>query len=175
MTADAEVDPRTEPLQHADERTTLTGFLAWQRQTLELKCAGLTPDELALAAVPPSTLSLLGLVRHLADVEQYWFQQVLAGEDVPARFHSAADPDGDFDGAEPTAAGVAEGWQAWREAVDFADSFVASTPDLGFTGTDRRRGPISLRWLLVHMIEEYARHNGHADFLREQIDGSTGE
>jgi len=100
---------------------------------------------------------------------------VLAGEDVPARFHSAADPDGDFDGAEPTAAGVAEGWQAWREAVDFADSFVASTPDLGFTGTDRRRGPISLRWLLVHMIEEYARHNGHADFLREQIDGSTGE
>jgi len=175
MTLEPDTDPRTEPAPVADERATLTGFLAYQRQTLELKCAGLTPEELALPAVPPSALSLLGLIRHLANVEHHWFRCILAGEDVPARFDSADDPDHDFNGVEPTAAAVEEAWQAWRGAVDFADSVVASTSGLGVTGKHPRRGDVSLRWVLVHMVEEYARHNGHADFLREQIDGATGE
>lgn len=175
MTIDPYTDPRTEPLPRSDERTTLTDFLNWHRQTLELKCAGLSPEQLARRAVEPSAISLLGLVRHMADVEHYWFRELLAGQDVPPRFHSAADPDGDFEGAQGTAGAVEEAWRAWREAVDFSDAFVESAPDLDVTGNDRRRGTISLRWVMVHMIEEYARHNGHADFLRERIDGATGE
>jgi hypothetical protein len=156
-----------------DERTVLAGVLAAQRTTLETKCAGLGPA-LADRSVPPSTLSLLGLVRHLADVERRWFRQVLAGEDASARFSSDTDPDGDFDGAttDPAVAGAA--WAAWREEVAFAESLTAAAPDLEITGEDGWRGTVSLRWVLVHMIEEYARHNGHADLLRERIDGAVG-
>lgn len=175
MTIDPDADPRTEPLPRSDERATLSDFLNWHRQTLDLKCAGLSPEQLARRAVEPSAISLLGLVRHMADVEHYWFRELLAGQDVPPRFHSAADPDGDFEGAQGAAGAVEEAWRAWREAVDFSDAFVESAPDLDVTGNDRRRGTISLRWVMVHMIEEYARHNGHADFLRERIDGATGE
>ena len=175
MSTDTAADPRIEPAPRTDERTTLSEFLRWQRQTLELKCAGLAPEDLARRAVEPSAISLLGLVRHMADVEHYWFREMLAGQDVPPRFHSAADPDGDFNGAQGTAGAVEEAWQAWREAVDFAESFVGNAADLDVTGDGQQRGAVSLRWVLVHMIEEYARHNGHADFLRERIDGATGE
>lgn len=175
MTANPVTDPRPEPAPTADERTTLTGFLTWHRKTLELKCAGLSPADLARAAVPPSTLSLLGLVRHLAYVEHHWFRGMLAGDRVPAPFDSDEDPDHEFNGVKPTAEAVGEAWAAWRTAVDFADAFVAAAPDLDVTGKHHRRGDVSLRWVLVHMIEEYARHNGHADLLREQIDGATGE
>jgi uncharacterized damage-inducible protein DinB len=122
-------------------------------------------------------MSLLGLVRHLADVERAWFRSFMAGQDAPSRFSSREDPDGDFDGARPDEAVVAEAWQAWREEIAFADSFVVAAPALELLGKkeDAWRGKMSLRWVLNHMIEEYARHNGHADLLRERIDGAVGQ
>ncbi|WP_411107835.1 DinB family protein [Streptomyces sp. c-19] len=159
-----------------DERRMLAGFLADQRATLVLRCAGLEgAADLARRSVEPSTLSLLGLVRHLADVERRWFRQVLAGQDdAGPLWSSAADPDGDFDGAASDPATADAAWEAWRAAVDFAERFTAEAPDLDVSGHDAWRGTVSLRWVLIHMIEEYARHNGHADLLRERIDGRRG-
>lgn len=158
-----------------DERVMLADVLGAQRATLELKCAGLEAGALSLRSVEPSTLSLLGLVRHLADMERRWFRQVLAGQEVPALFSSQADPDGDFDGAVSGPEAVAAAWEAWREEVAFAESFTAAAPDLDVEAEDAAwRGKVSLRWVLIHMIEEYARHNGHADLLRERIDGAIG-
>jgi uncharacterized damage-inducible protein DinB len=162
------------PLLRGDERATLVGFLHQQRETLERKCAGLDAAALARRSVEPSTLSLLGLVRHLADVERGWFREVLAGEDASPHFSSDADRDADFDGAAPDEALVVEAWRAWREEAAFAERLVAEVTDLDVTGYDPRRGPVSVRWVLLHMIEEYARHNGHADLLRERIDGAVG-
>ncbi|HUW55423.1 MAG TPA: DinB family protein [Planctomycetota bacterium] len=156
-----------------DERRMLTDVLGAQRVTLKLKCSGLGP-ELALRSVGPSTLSLIGLVRHLADVERRWFRQVLAGEYAPARFSDATDPDGDFEGAEPRTEAIEAAWTAWRAEVTFAERFTTKAPDLDVEGKDTWRGAVSLRWVLIHMIEEYARHNGHADLLRERIDGAIG-
>ncbi|MEU7599559.1 DinB family protein [Streptomyces sp. NPDC040724] len=156
-----------------DERRMLVSFLADHRATLELKCSGLG-EELARRAVEPSTLSLLGLVRHLADVERRWFRKVLAGQDAPPLYSSAAEPDGDFDGAEAHPAAVEEAWEAWRHEVAFAERFVAEAPGLDVEAVDAWRGNVSLRWVLIHMVEEYARHNGHADLLRERIDGAVG-
>ncbi|MGW6646821.1 Mini-circle protein [Streptomyces sp. A244] len=156
-----------------DERRMLVDVLHAQRATLRLKCSGLGP-ELALRSVAPSTLSLLGLVRHLADVERRWFRRVLAGQDAPALFSSTADPDEDFHGAAGDPTGVAAAWEAWRAEVAFAERFVTEAPDLDVEGDDSWRGTVSLRWVLIHMIEEYARHNGHADLLRERIDGAIG-
>ncbi|WP_372349904.1 DinB family protein [Streptomyces sp. KL116D] len=157
-----------------DERRMLAAFLTAQRTTLELKCAGVEA-ELATRSVTPSTLSLLGLVRHLTDVERRWFRQVLAGQDAPALYSAPDDPDGDFDGArDADPAAVAAAWSAWRAECAFADRFLAEAPDLDVEGTDSWRGTVSLRWVVIHMIEEYARHNGHADLLRERIDGAIG-
>ncbi|UQW99808.1 DinB family protein [Streptomyces sp. RerS4] len=156
-----------------DERPLLAAVLAAQRRTLELKCAGLG-SELSRRSVEPSTLSLLGLVRHLADVERRWFRSVMAGQDAPPRFSSAAAPDGDFEGAGDGPEAVAEAWEAWRDEVAFAERFAAEAPDLDVEGDDGWRGTVSLRWVLIHMVEEYARHNGHADLLRERIDGAVG-
>jgi len=153
------------------EREILVGYLRDRRLTLELKCAGLDAEQMARRSVEPSNLSLLGLVRHLADVERGWFRKRLAGQDAPPHFLSKADPNGDFDGAVPDAEIVAQAWEAWRTEVAFADQFVADAPDLALVGKD---GDV-LREVLVHMIEEYARHNGHADFLRERIDGRVGQ
>ena len=173
-----ERDPRAGPPTAGSERDTLTGFLGWHRGTLELKCTGLDAAALARRSVEPSPLSLLGLVRHLADVERVWFRRIMAGQDAPYRFSSPEDRDGDFDNAAPNPALVAEAWQAWREEIAFADQFVAAAPDLDLAAkrvTSDGRDPMSLRWVLNHMIEEYARHNGHADLLRERIDGAVGE
>ena len=177
MFIEPEHDPRTEPPSAGSERDTLTGFLGWHRGTLELKCSGLDAAALARRAVEPSSLSLLGLVRHMADVERGWFRRLMAGQDAPPRYYSPEDPDGDFDNVRPDPAMVAEAWQAWREEVAFADQFVAAAPDLELVGKreDKWRGAMSLRWVLNHMIEEYARHNGHADLLRERIDGAVGQ
>ncbi len=177
MFNDVDTDPREDPPTRGDERDTLAGFLRWQRETLEVKCSGLDATDLARRSVEPSTLSLLGLVRHLSDVERGWFRRVMACEDAPSHFSSEADPDGDFDGAAPDEALVAEAWDIWRVEVAFAERFVAAAPDLDITGKipDPQRGPMSLRWVLVHMIEEYARHLGHADLLRERIDGAVGQ
>ena len=172
---DAADDPREGGPTLGDERATLNEFLRCQRLTLELKCSGLDAADLARRSVEPSTMSLLGLVRHLAEVERGWFRRVMAGQDAPKLFCSDIDPDGDFDGAVPDADVVVQAWQAWRSEVAFADQFVAEAPDLGVVGQDHNHPPISLRELLVHMVEEYARHNGHADLLRERIDGRIGE
>ena len=168
-----EADPRVGAKAVGDERSMLVDFLNAQRATLRLKCAGLHA-ELATRSVEPSTLSLLGLVRHLADVERRWFRQVLAGEPVPPRFSSTCDPDGDFDGAVGESDVIAQAWAALHEEIAFADEFVANAPDLEVTGVDDWRGEVSLRWVLIHLVEEYARHNGHADLLRERIDGAVG-
>ncbi|WP_328991396.1 DinB family protein [Kribbella sp. NBC_01245] len=171
--AEAGSEARFEGRATGDERGVVIDFLAAQRKTLELKCAGLEV-ELAQRSVEPSTLSLIGLVRHLADVERRWFRRALAGEDAPALFSSEDQPDGDFDNAESDPASIAAAWQAWRDEVAFANQFVAESPHLDVEGSDSWRGTISLRWVLIHMIEEYARHNGHADLLRERIDGTIG-
>ncbi|MGW3990013.1 DinB family protein [Streptomyces sp. NPDC004830] len=156
-----------------DERRMLVDVLAAQRATLEIKCSGLA-TELAVRSVQPSALSLLGLIRHLADVERRWFRQVLAGQDAPPLFSCAADPDGDFDGATGDPQVIEAAWAAWRTEVAFAERFTDGAPHLDVAGEDDWRGTVSLRWVLLHMIEEYARHNGHADLLRERIDGSIG-
>jgi uncharacterized damage-inducible protein DinB len=155
------------------ELVVLSGILGAQRATLEAKCAGLG-IELAERSVPPSTLSLLGLVRHLADVERRWFRRALAGQDAPPLFYSDEAPDGDFDGAVGNAEVIAEAWSAWRAEVKFAEELTAAAPNLDVTGEDGWRGTVSLRWVLIHMVEEYARHNGHADLVRERIDGAVG-
>jgi uncharacterized damage-inducible protein DinB len=175
MFVDPDADPRADPPLRADERATLTAFLRWQRDTLELKCSGLDAADLARRSVHPSTLSLLGLVRHMAEVERSWFRRVMAGQEAPPYFYSDADLDGDFDGATPDPAVVAQAWEVWRAEVAFAERFVADAPNLEVTGNHRHRGPVSLRWVLVHMIEEYARHLGHADLLRQRIDGRVGQ
>jgi uncharacterized damage-inducible protein DinB len=164
--------PRTVPPLEADERATLTAFLDWQRATLALKCEGLTDDQLRERAVPPSSLSLLGIVRHMAEVERNWFRPVLGGEPMATIFA----PDMDWEAAfrDVATAGPAEAFRLWRAECDHARELVAAAPSLDVRGF-RRSGYVSLRWVLTHMIEEYARHNGHADLLRERLDGSTWE
>jgi uncharacterized damage-inducible protein DinB len=167
-------DPRQVGPSLVDERATLIEYLRCQRLTLEIKCSGLDADQLARRAVKPSTLSLLGLVRHMAEVERTWFRRRLAGQHAPAYFCSDTEPDADFDGALPDPQVIEEAWRLWRDEVGFADRFVAAAETLDVTAEVPRHGPISLREVLVHMIEEYARHNGHADLLRERIDGRVG-
>jgi len=174
MFTELDADPREAGTSLGDERATLVEFLRCQRLTLQLKCEGLDATQLAHRAVEPSTMSLLGLLRHMAEVERGWFRRRFAGQDVPKRYQSEAEPDGDFDGAVPDQAVVDEAWVAWRDEVGFSERFSLDT-DLGFVGQDGAGTPISLRELLVHMIEEYARHNGHADLLRERIDGRVGQ
>ena len=171
---DPESDPREGGTSLGDERATLIDYLRGQRLTLQLKCQGLDADQLARRSVEPSTLSLLGLVRHMAEVERKWFRQRFADQDVHNRYQSETEPDGDFDGAVADQAVVDEAWTAWRDEIAFAEQFARET-DLSFVGRDGAGEPISLRELLVHMIEEYARHNGHADLLRERIDGRVGQ
>jgi uncharacterized damage-inducible protein DinB len=167
MTQDDRIDPPYE----GGERAMLDAWLDFHRATLAMKCDGLSDAQLRERAVPPSTLSLLGLVRHMADVERNWFRRVLGGEDAPPLYWSDDDPDGDFDNVD--SADVAEGFAAWRSECERARQAAAAAPSLETTGL-RRGEPVSLRWILVHMIEEYARHNGHADLLRERIDGTVG-
>jgi uncharacterized damage-inducible protein DinB len=174
-----EEDPREEGGDVVEgERATLIKYLRVYRLTLELKCAGLDAAAMARRAVEPSNMSLLGLVRHLAGVEQYWFRDVMAGQDQPRVYRTAIDRDADFNGAVPDPDVVADAWATWRAEVAFAEKFVDAAPDLNVKGTytwGDDSGSISLRQVMVHMIEEYARHMGHADFLRERIDGRVGQ
>jgi hypothetical protein len=163
---------RATPPFEADERTTLTAFLDFQRATLAVKCDGLTGAQLKERAVPPSDLSLLGLVRHMAEVERNWFRPVLGGEPMATIFAPGMDWEASF--RDVATADVAEAFGLWQAECDHARALVAAAPSLDVTGF-RRSGYVSLRWVLTHMIEEYARHNGHADLLRERLDGSTGQ
>ena len=181
MFIDLEDDPREDRPRLGDERTTLAESLRWARLTLEMKCAGLDADAMARRSVEPSTMSLLGLVRHLAEGERATWRVLMCGQDVPPLFCTDDDPDGDFDGAIADPQVVAEAWRSWREEVAFGEQFVADAPSLDITGDDPENhhgsggGAMSLREVLVGSIEEYARHLGHVDLLRERIDGRIGQ
>ena len=140
-----------------------------------MKCQGLDAEQMARRSVPPSNMSLLGLIRHLADVERYWFREVLSGQDAPRRYRTSEDRDADFTGATADPAVVDAAWAAWREEVAYAERCVEAFDDLGSTVPTPRDTDLSVREVLVHMMEEYARHCGHADLLRERIDGRIGQ
>ncbi|WP_224278412.1 DinB family protein [Streptomyces sp. LS1784] len=163
-------DQRTRTPRTADERTTLAGFLDHQRDTLAMKCAGLTTEQLRTHVLEPSGLSLLGLVRHLAEVERSWFRNVLNGEGARGFW---AHPDGSFAEFDVDTADPDEAFTIWRSECDHARELVAAAESLDVLGHYGDE-VFSLRWILTHMIEEYARHNGHADLLREHLDGTTG-
>ncbi|SCL20338.1 DinB family protein [Micromonospora inyonensis] len=154
----------------ADERTMLEGWLDYHRQTLLHKCAGLTAEQLRTPSVEPSGLTLLGLVRHMAEVEAFWFRENAAGETVDYPYFTEATPDADFD---VTDADADADLAVFGRQVELARAAVVGRSlDQVFTDRGRER---NLRWVYVHMIEEYARHNGHADLIRERIDGVTGD
>lgn len=168
MTVERPHKPKT-----AGERESLDGFLDHFRATLAMKCDGLSAEQLAERAVPPSSLSLLGLIRHMGEVEQGWFRG-FNGETVTPRYCSADNEDGDFDDAAADPALVEDAYAYWQGEIEHARS-VAAAHGLDETFVHPRSGAThSLRWILLHMIEEYARHCGHADLLRERIDGATG-
>src|SRR5258707_10397002 len=129
-------DPRENGPRLGDERATLAESLRCQRLTLEMKCSGLDAQAMARRSVEPSTMSLLGLVRHLAEMERATFRVMMAGQDVPRLYCSPTDRDGDFDGAVPDPRVVADAWDAWRAEVDFAERYVAEAPSLDMTGDD---------------------------------------
>ncbi|RFU41474.1 DUF664 domain-containing protein [Actinomadura logoneensis] len=130
-------------------------------------CAGLSEDEMAARAAAPSALTLSGLVGHMAEVERAWFRRVFAGEDVPLRWSRFPGDDFGFTGTADAA------YDAWYEECARSRAIVAAAPGLDATGEHPRRGAVSLRWILCHMIEEYARHHGHAEVLRAAIDGTA--
>ena len=168
--------PRTDPPEVAGERESLEGWLDYHRATLLWKCQGLTGDQLAERAAAPSSLSLLGLVRHMAEVERSWFRRRFAGQSqLPCLYCSDEFPDGEFDLAESS--GAEADFATFVAECDLARQATAGR-SLDETFLGRRVGTTTpafdLRWAYVHMIEEYARHNGHADILRERIDGVTG-
>jgi hypothetical protein len=164
---------RTDPPYVADERTSLDAWLDYHRATLLWKCDGLTPEQLAERSAEPSTMSLLGLVRHMAEVERGWFRQFVGAEDVPDIYCSEEAPDADFDEVDPTRA--ADDFAIFRGEVEVCRKVAAGFDLDHVTHNPRRDLDIDLRWVYVHMIEEYARHNGHADLLRERIDGVIGD
>jgi uncharacterized damage-inducible protein DinB len=172
--ADVHDDERPGPPYAGDERATLAGFLDFQRATLEWKCTGLADEQLRQRSVPTSSMSLLGIVRHLTDVEQHWFRVSLDGQ-APSLHYWHRGPDGADTDWEVEGADVAESFGAWRQEVDASRRIVADSGSLDRSFDDPHDGRVTLRWILTHMIEEYARHNGHADLLREAIDGAVGE
>lgn len=154
-----------------DERVMLEGFLEWGRNTLLHKCAGLSGEQLALCSTPPSNLSLLGLIRHLTDVERHWFRGRFGGQQISLLYARKDQPNACFTDLDPTRAEqeynqLTAEWGECRRTL-------AELP-LNHTFPHVRYGQMSLRWGILHMITEYDRHNGHADLLRERIDGATG-
>ncbi len=176
MWADTADDPRESgAVATTDERSTLLEYLRRYRLTLELKCADLDAEQLARRSVPPSTMSLLGLVRHMAGVEWHWFRSVLAGEPGTRPFRTPEDRDYEFTGARADPDEVRAAFEAWRGEIEFAQHWVAGQSDLATHGAQTGADAAQLRDILVHMIEEYARHCGHADLLRECVDGRVGQ
>ncbi|MFC3231642.1 DinB family protein [Streptomyces nitrosporeus] len=166
-------DERTSPALDAAEREMLEGRPDYHRATLAAKCAGLSDEQLRQASVPPSEFTLLGLVRHLAENERGRFREVPAGEEVPPLYGTPEDPDGEFHVTEEDT--WEEARTTWLAEIEAARANVAGLGlDSLSAGLSRRGEPFSLRWIYTHMIEEYARHNGHADLVRERIDGATG-
>jgi len=172
MWVDPQRDPRDTDEPPVGEKVILRQYLDRYRMTFEMKCEGLTPAQLATRSVPPSTMSLLGMVRHLARVEHHWFRRALEGRmELPRLYRSEEDDDLDFNGAVGTEECVADAWESWRREVAHAREVYERYDDLG----ERFDDDYEVRDVIVHMIEEYARHAGHADLLRECLDGRTGQ
>ena len=165
--------PRDDPDLLAGELAGLAEYLDFHRATLEMKCAGLTENLLKRRAVPTSNLTLLGLVRHLTEVEYGWFAEWLDGQPQRTLYFTPDDLNGDFDNLDSQP--VPDVWDAYHAAVDESRRILGTFADGGEMARGGGGRPRNVRWILLHMVEEYARHNGHADLLREAIDGSTGE
>lgn len=168
MWVDPDDDPRETGVETLDERGTLLESLRHFRLTVEMKCAGLDAEQMTRRSVPPSTMSLLGLVRHMAEDERHFRR--MAGEDSPRIYRTPEDRDGDWNGAVADPAVVEDAWRQWRAESEVTDRFIA-----GFDALGTRTGEAPLREILVAQITEYARHCGHADLLRERIDGRVGQ
>ncbi|MCX4825343.1 DinB family protein [Streptomyces sp. NBC_01142] len=165
-------DERVGPPRTGNERETLRAYLDYHRATLVMKTDGLSDEELRRQAMPPSTLSLLGLVRHMAEVERAWFRRVINGEDIPLVWSDEDDYQVAYDATGSTRS---QAFDAWRTEVAHARRIEEKAESLDVTGYQARWGEdVSLRMVMLHLIHEYARHNGHADFLREGIDGTVG-
>jgi hypothetical protein len=166
---------RGEPMFDLAERPMLDGWLDYHRATLEWKCSGLTAAQLVERPVPPSSMSLIGLVRHMAEVERGWFRRCFAGEtDAQPIYYADDDPDGDFDGVDEMT--TDEAFVTWRAECERSREIATAAPGFDALSAAEREGMrVSLRWIMSHMIEEYARHNGHADLFRECLDGETGD
>jgi uncharacterized damage-inducible protein DinB len=156
----------------AGERPMLRAWLDYHRATLAWKCSGLSDEQLRERSVPPSSMSLIGLVRHMTEVELGWFQHTFLGIEPAWPYETEDKPDGAFDDVET--ADVAGDVQRFQAACETARAAEAGAESLDVVG-QHRHGAVTLRWILVHMIEEYARHNGHADLIRERIDGAVGD
>ena len=178
--SDSWTAPENDPRSYGNpvgELATYREYLGNYRLTIQMKCEGLDAEQLARRSVPPSTMSLLGLVRHLAQVENHWFQRVLQSRtDGPRLYKRDDDPDWDFRGATPDPAVVTDAFTTWKAETSRSDEWLDALDeaDLG------QEAPfdddtVAVRDVLVHVIEEYARHAGHADLLRECIDGRTGQ
>jgi len=156
----------------AGERGMLRAFLDYHRATLAMKCDDLSDEDLRRQSMPPSTLSLLGLVRHMAEVERTWFRRVINAEDIPLVWSD----EGDFQAAYDASASTRrEAFGAWQREVEHSRRIEREADSLDVTGYQSRWGEdVSLRLVMLHLIHEYARHNGHADFLREGVDGTVG-
>ena len=171
---DPESDPRNLLEPPTGETAILRDYLERYRMTFEMKCEGLTPTQLAARSVPPSTMSLLGLVRHLARIEHHWFRRRLERrEDLPVLYWTEEEPDLDFEDALGTESCVTDAWDSWHREVAHAQEVYARYDDLGEAFVPGE--PWEVRGVVVHLIEEYARHCGHADLMRECVDGRTGQ
>jgi uncharacterized damage-inducible protein DinB len=163
---------RIGPPSIAGEREMLRAFLDYHRATLAMKCDGLPDEDLRRQSMPPSTLSLLGLVRHMAEVERTWFRRVINGEDIPLVWSATGDYQVAYDASGATRS---EAFGAWQAEVGHSRRIERQAESLDVTGYQPSWGEdVSLRLVMLHLIHEYARHDGHADFLREGIDGTVG-
>ncbi|MFE6889191.1 DinB family protein [Streptomyces sp. NPDC057694] len=166
------IDTRVGPPHFGTERDTLRAFLDYHRATLAMKCEGLTDDELRQRSMAPSTLSLLGLVRHMAEVERAWFRRVFEDNAAPMVWSDEVDFQAAYDASASTRA---EAFTAWEAEVEVSRRIEREAASLDVAGRQPRWDEeVSLRMVMVHVLLEYGRHNGHADFLREGIDGTVG-
>ncbi|MEU3353056.1 DinB family protein [Streptomyces sp. NPDC037389] len=166
------VDNRIGPPSFGSERDMLRTFLDYHRATLAMKCEGLTDEELRQQSMPPSRLSLLGLVRHMAEVERAWFHRVFEDNDVPMVWSDKIDFQAAYDASASTRD---EAFGAWEAEVENSRRIEREAESLDRAGYQPRWGEeVSLRMVMVHVLLEYGRHNGHADFLREGVDGTVG-